>query len=102
MTDPQLKTPNDLREAVAVNLGGDYLAALDGLLTDYTRLKELQESVLKKAEMLRHNFWSISGETGPAGELHAAITGLHIDMEGIANQRDQLREKLAKLKIKLL
>lgn len=92
MTDLKLKRQNDLRDAVIASFGGEHLTALDDLLTDSVRLKELEASVLKKAEMLRKNFWDISDETGPAGELHAAITGLHIVMEGIAKQRDQLRD----------
>ena len=98
MTESQLKYSNELREAIIANLGGEYLAALDCLLADNARLKELETSVLKKAEMLRGEYWGLSSETGAAGELHAAITGLHIDLEGIAEQRDQLREKLAQVK----
>ena len=85
----------ELRQAIFVALGeGEHLTALDELLADSCRLRELEASVLKKVEMLRNSFWSISDEIGLAGELHAAITGLHIDLEGIAEQRDQLQEKL--------
>ena len=94
MTEPQLKNASDRRSAVA-GLGCEHLSALDGLLADRAKLAALESSVLKKAYMLRNNFWDLSDEKGPAGELHAAITGLHIDLEGVAEQRDQLREKLA-------
>ena len=53
MTESPLKNSNELREAIIANLGGEYLAALDCLLADNARLKELETSVLKKAEMLR-------------------------------------------------
>lgn len=97
MTESQLKYSNELREAVIASLGGEHLVALDSLLADNDRLKELEASVLKKAEMLRNEYWDISSETGTAGLLHAAITGLHTDLEGVAEQRDQLREKLIQL-----
>ncbi|WP_426104515.1 hypothetical protein [Pseudomonas sp. TWR1-1-3] len=94
MIEPQLKNMSDLRTAVA-SLGTEHLNALDSLLADCAKLWALESSVLNKAYMLRNSFWGLSDETGPAGELHAAITGLHIDLEGVAEQRDQLREKLA-------
>ena len=97
MTESQLKNSNELREAIIANLGGEYLAALDCLLSENALLKALETSVLKKAEMLRNEYWDISSETGTAGLLHAAITGLHTDLEGVAEQRDQLREKLIQL-----
>ena len=93
MTDLKLKRQNDLREAVITSFGSEHLTALDHLLADSARLAELVASALKKAEMLRNNFWDISDETGVAGELHVAITGLHLNLEGVAKQRDQLLER---------
>lgn len=94
MIEPKLKSTSYLRTAVA-GLGREHLNALDSVLADSAKLAALESSILKKAYMLRNSFWDLSDEIGPAGELHAAITGLHIDLEGVAEQRDQLQEKLA-------
>lgn len=60
-------------------------------------LQALDRSVLKMAEMLRHGFWDATGETGSAGEIHAAITGLHIDAEREAAVRQALEARLSEL-----
>lgn len=60
-------------------------------------LQALDRSVLKMAEMLRHGFWDATSKTGSAGEIHAAITGLHIDAEREAVVRQALEAKLSEL-----
>lgn len=60
-------------------------------------LQALDRSVLKMAEMLRHGFWDATGETGSAGEIHAAITELHIDAERESAVRQALETKLSEL-----
>lgn len=96
MTDTQMKNQNDLREAVITSVGdGEYLAVLDRLLADNARLKELEASVLKKAEMLRCGWWDLSEETGAAGEIHQAITDFWMELENEVKARETLEEKMA-------
>lgn len=88
----------ELRAGLIAAYGeGELLSQLDALVTENERLLILEKSILKKAEMLRHNFWDVSEEVGAAGEIHAGITSLWMDMEGIAEQRDQFQEGLARL-----
>ncbi|WP_300727480.1 hypothetical protein [Pseudomonas sp.] len=88
-------SPIELRQVLASVLGeGACTAALDKVLLENARLLELEGSILKKAEMLRNNFWDASDDVGAAGAIHGGITSLWMDMEALAAQRDQLQEKL--------
>ena len=95
MTESKLKNSNELREAIIANLGGEYLAALDCLLADNARLKELEASVLKKAEMLRGGAWDLSNETGAAGDIHLAITEFWIEFESEVEAREKAEKMMA-------
>lgn len=96
MSETQEKAHNKLREAVIANWGeGEFLSVLDGLLVQSAKLKDLEASVLKKAEMLRDGWWDLSDEMGVAGVLHQAITDLWIELENEAKARQTIEEKLA-------
>lgn len=72
---------------------GQLLARIAELETENVRLLTLEKSVLHKAEMLRNNFWDVSEEVGAAGEIHAAITGLHVEFEKLSDAFQELRRK---------
>ena len=92
MTETLPKSTSELRAAIIDSVGAEYLSVFDGLLADRARLNMLEGSVLMKAGMLRRGLWGLSDEKGSSGELHQAITEFWIELEGVAKQRDQLRE----------
>lgn len=86
----------ELRAGLIAAYGkGELLSQQDALIAENERLLMLEKSVLKKTEMLRHGFWDVSEETGPAGKLHAAITALWIDLENESEARIALLESVA-------
>lgn len=85
----------ELRALIAAHGKGELLSQLDSLIAENERLVTLEKSVRKKTGMLRHGFWDVSEETGPAGELHAGITALWIDLENESEARIALLESAA-------
>lgn len=65
--------------------------------SELARLQGLERSVLSMIDMLRHGVWDVSSDTGTAGDLHAAITSLHIELEDEAEARVKLEQRLAGL-----
>lgn len=61
-------------------------ASSSSSVDELTRLKALERSVILMTEMLSRNYWDVSGESGVAGSLHAEITRLWVDMEGLGEQ----------------
>jgi len=51
---------------------------------------ELEANVTQMAEMLKSGAWGPMSLTGPAADLHEAITRLHMDLEEVAAERDCL------------
>lgn len=72
----------------------EVMAGFNRLISDLDRLRALEVSVRRKAEMIKGRWWDVSDETGVGGELHAAITGLLLELEGESKAR-QLAEAKA-------
>lgn len=70
-------------------------AHIAGLEKENERLLLLEKSIFIKARNIKGGGWKLSDEDGAAGEIHAAITGLLIEMEGEVSARQALEEKLA-------
>ncbi|WP_060515156.1 hypothetical protein [Pseudomonas sp. NBRC 111132] len=69
--------------------------SIDEIIAENARLKNLEQSVFRMAESIRNREWDVSAETGAAGEIHAAITSLYLDLESEAEARMSLEEKMA-------
>ncbi|HGY9636206.1 hypothetical protein RDI61_01645 [Pseudomonas plecoglossicida] len=71
----------------------EVLADFQRLISDLDRLRGLEASVRRKAEMIKGRWWDVSDESGVGGELHAAITELMIELEGESKARQVAEAK---------
>ncbi len=69
--------------------------SIDEIISENARLRVLERSVLRMAEFIRNGEWHVSEESGAAGEIHAAITSLHLAIEYEADARIKLEGKMA-------
>ncbi|EKT4542997.1 hypothetical protein QEM15_005235 [Pseudomonas putida] len=65
----------------------EVMADFNRLMSDLDRLRALESSVRRKTEMIKERWWDVSSEEGPAGDLHAAITSLLVDLEEESSAR---------------
>ncbi|NQD77013.1 hypothetical protein [Pseudomonas sp. CM27] len=71
----------------------EVMADFNRLISDLDRLRSLEASVRRKAEMIKGRWWDVSDETGVGGELHAAITELLLELEGESEARQVAEAK---------
>ncbi|MBD9680029.1 hypothetical protein IB274_25210 [Pseudomonas sp. PDM18] len=85
-----------LREAIfsTFSTGGMLAKRLDWFFAENDRLLALERSILEKARWLREGGWFHAEEEGVAGEIHAAITALHTDLENEGQARMAAEQKL--------
>ncbi|HDS0941427.1 TPA: hypothetical protein QDZ12_004750 [Pseudomonas putida] len=77
----------------------EVIADFNRLMSDLDRLRALEISVRRKAEMIKGRWWDVSSEDGAAGELHAAITSLLIDLEEESSARQAAESRSSPVNI---
>lgn len=65
--------------------------------TELARLRELEKVVMRVIHALGFGGWDVPNKGGVAGDLVAAVTGLHLDAELEAGVRQAYEKKLVEL-----
>lgn len=69
----------------------------EGEQVELARLRELEKVVMRVIHALGFGGWDVPNKGGVAGDLVAAVTGLHLDAELEAGVRQAYEKKLVEL-----
>lgn len=72
-------------------------APCEGEQAELARLRELEKVVMRVIHALGFGGWDVPNKGGVAGDLVAAVTGLHLDAELEAEVRQAYEKKLVDL-----